>query len=692
VETGRIASPPFTINVDSIRFTVRGHDGQGGGRDENYVALVDNKTGNILRKTPAPGNDALQERKWDVAELKGRTVRFEAIDGNSDGAFAWLGVGQIDAGTDLSIDFRNGVPEDWKTTTEKLAHEGRKQIPVDSPIPFLVHEDSYTWIRENGSSHVRIGRQVKRLFVLGCTAPANRVLTTYGYLDLVYSDNTKDTFPLIYGYTLEGVYKMAGDYPSLQLLPVANGTQYALSIQPADKVIDRIELRRAAADLPRPRVSAITCELDKPVAEAELAEVALTSLASGPLNQTVQQWLSRHTLSSTSSPGSDVAQAVRQERGEPTSLASIQSIEAEPPVRFARTKISDEAFEAAAVSDIDGDGRKDIVSGNFWYSGPEFDKRHRFRSLVPTGGYHDSFHDYPMDVDGDGDVDIVTGGWFGGTLLWCENPGRASSGDWSVHEIGKTGAIETTRFWDVDGDGYVEIVPNAGGNVVFYRLDRDGTGKGKGRFTKHEVKLGGAGHGLGFGDINGDGRGDFVIPDGWLEAPDDVLHGEWKLHADFRLGSASVPILVHDVNRDGLADLIYGKAHGYGLFWVEQKPAKDGKTVWDTHPVDDKASQYHDMLLADLNGNGRMELVTGKRYHAHNGKDPGSADPLFVRYFVIQRPGLMTSHTVDFGSANEASGVGIYFWVEDIDGDGGPDIVAPGKEGLYLFRNLSVKR
>lgn len=562
VETGRIASPPFTINVDSIRFTVRGHDGQGGGRDQNYVALVDNKTGNILRKTPAPGNDALQEKSWDVAELKGRAVRFEAIDGNADGAFAWLGVGQIDAGTDLKIDFRNGLPKDWKTTSETSVQEGRQQVPMDSPIPFLVDEDSYTWIRDNGASHVRIGNQVKRLFVLGCTVPANRVLTTYGYLDLVYSDNTKDTIPLIYGYTLEGVYKVAGNYPSLQLLPVANGTQYALAIQPAEKVVDRIELRRAAADLPRPRVSAITCELDKPISESELAAgtVSLTPLPSKSFNPTVQQWLDRHTLPSSASPALELALAIRQERGEPTSLASVQNAEAEPPVRFARTKISDQAFEAAAVSDIDGDGQKDIVSGNFWYSGPEFDKRHQFRSLEPTSGYLDSFHDYPMDVDGDEDVDIVTGGWFGGTLLWCENPGRPSSGDWSVHEIGKTGAIETTRFWDVDGDGFVEIVPNAGGNVVFYRLDRDAAGKGKGRFTKHEVKMGGVGHGLGFGDINGDGRGDFVIPDGWLEAPEDALHGPWTLHPDFRLGSASVPILVHDVNEDGAADLIYGKA------------------------------------------------------------------------------------------------------------------------------------
>ncbi len=61
-QTGSIGSPPFVLSVEKIRFTIRGHDGREGGRDENFLVLLDNKTGNTLRKTHAPGNDALQER------------------------------------------------------------------------------------------------------------------------------------------------------------------------------------------------------------------------------------------------------------------------------------------------------------------------------------------------------------------------------------------------------------------------------------------------------------------------------------------------------------------------------------------------------------------------------------------------------------------------------------------------------
>ncbi len=694
-QTGSIGSPPFEIRVDAIRFTIRGHDGQGGGRGKNFVALVDNKTGKILRQTAAPGNDALQERSWDVGDLKGRTVRFEAVDGDADSAFAWLGVGQIDAGEALKVDFRHGMPDDWKTTNRSPNQSERAQMVMNNgAVPFLTYEDSYTWIPENGAVQIAIGAQVKRLFVLGCTVPANRVLGTYGYLDIVYGDDTKDQVPLVYGYTLEGAYKTSGNYTGLQLLPVGDGTQYMLSLQPSEKEIQRLELRRASPDTPRPRISAITCEMAVEIPEDELPNTSggFTRLQSRRMDTETRQWLDGHTILTGAAFPLDAAQAIRRERGVPATLAEVQQTEDRAPVTFDREKISAEAFEAASVCDVDMDGDEDIVSGNFWYSGPDFAKKSRFRSLEEMSGYHDSFHDYPMDVDGDGDADIVSGGWFGGTLLWCENPGPPfAAGNWQVHDIARTGAIETTRFWDVDGDGHVEIVPNAGGNVVFFRLNRDENGRGTGRFSRHVAKLGGCGHGLGFGDVNGDGRGDFVIPDGWLEAPADPLNGEWTYHAEFQLGSASVPILVHDVNEDGLADLIFGHAHGYGLYWAEQKKGDDGARIWEKHLIDGNASQYHDVMLADLNGDRRMELVTGKRYRAHNGNDPGSADPVFVRYFSFDRFGIFTPHTLDYGEAGTASGVGIYFWVDDVDKDGCPDIIAPGKEGLFLFRNRSAK-
>lgn len=685
-QTGEIGSPPFKLSVDRIHFTIRGHDGPGGGKNKNFAALVDNKTGKILRKTPAPGSDALQERQWDVADLKGRTVRFQLVDGDNAGAFAWLGVEKIEAGPELTIDFRKGMPKDWGTTASQLDSTPRRFLDLtDSPVPFRVFHDAFTWIPAQGSERVDVGCPVERIYLLGCTLPSGHPMQVYGNVELVYADQSRETIPLIYGYTLELSVKTATKCDAACVRPVGDGTRYLVAIQPKNAPLAHIELKRVQTEGPRPQISAITCQL----AASTQVPKTLQPLAAVKASPADTQWLDTHTIS-TASPGwLPVAYEIRRAHGAPASLADIQRLEEPAKLHFTRRKIADQPFEAASVCDIDGDGHKDIVSGDYWYAGPDFTKAYKFRTLDAVAGYRDSFHDYPMDVNGDGRIDIVTGGWFCKAVAWMENPKDVRNASaWTRHEIDQPGNVETTRFWDVDRDGQVEICPNAGDNVVFYRLVRDASGHGTAKFEKHIVKTGGCGHGLGFGDINGDGRGDFIIPKGWLEAPAKPLSGQWKLHEEFNLGDdASVPILVHDVNGDGLADLICGNAHDYGIFWLQQKREPDGSRTWIRHTIEDQSSQYHDMQLADLDGDGRPELVTGKRYYAHNGHDPGAEDPVFVRYFNIDKRGNFTQHTIDFGPAKTTSGAGIYFWVEDVNGDGRPDIVAPGKSGLYLFLN-----
>jgi hypothetical protein len=362
-------------------------------------------------------------------------------------------------------------------------------------------------------------------------------------------------------------------------------------------------------------------------------------------------------------------------------------------VRFERIKIADTPYEAASAFDVDKDGSVDIVSGEYWFGGPDFKTRHKICDVPQVNQYYDDFGDFPMDVDGDGYIDIVTGGWFGKNIRWRRNPEGKRIG-WQEQVIDNTGNCERPCFWDVDGDGFAEVVPNAGDKIAVYKLNRNSNGKGLGKFTKYMIKESGCGHGLGFGDINGDGRGDFVIPTGWLEAPAKLFEEEWKFHQDFTLSKyknrhASVPILVYDVDGDGLADLIYGEGHNYGLYWVKQAINPAGQRYWQHHIIDTEHSQYHDMRLADIDNDGQVELITGKRYHAHNGKDPGGNDPIGTYYFEINK-GKFESFTLDYGPAQTSSGVGIYFWVEDITGNGYKDIIAPGKEGLYLFKNMGL--
>ena len=89
------------------------------------------------------------------------------------------------------------------------------------------------------------------------------------------------------------------------------------------------------------------------------------------------------------------------------------------------------------------------------------------------------------------------------------------------------------------------------------------------------------------------------------------------------------------------------------------------------------------MRLYDIDGDGELELITGARYRAHNGNDPGENNPIGT-YIYKMNGGKFEKHTLEYGTPEEgASGVGIYFALHNTD------IVTPGKLGLHIFRRIS---
>jgi FG-GAP-like repeat len=351
-------------------------------------------------------------------------------------------------------------------------------------------------------------------------------------------------------------------------------------------------------------------------------------------------------------------------------------------IQWKKKLISHERFESAGVFDVNGDGKLEIVSGAYWYDKPDVATQHPVGQVAAFGEYYDDFSTIPMDVNGDGRLDFITGGWWGNSLRWRENPGDPNK-EWPEHIIAETGNVETTRAWDVDGDGHLEIVPNTPGRpLVVYKL------VGPREFAAHNIYDAPQGHGLGFGDVNGDGRGDFILHNGWLEAPADTYHGVWRLHQEFELGpGSSVPILVVDVNGDGVNELIVGQAHAYGLDWWEQKVRADGQRTWLKHPIDPFNSQYHDLIWADIDGDGACELITGKRFRAHCGHDAGEFDDVGIYYFKWNGESF-SKQIIDYGPAGIGKGCGIHFALADLSGHGRLDLVAPGKDGLYFYENL----
>ena len=361
-------------------------------------------------------------------------------------------------------------------------------------------------------------------------------------------------------------------------------------------------------------------------------------------------------------------------------LAWTASRPAEIP--FARHMIDPGAYETCAIGDINQDGRPDIVSGENWYEGPNWLK-HAFRSIEYGRNATEDLSDLLIDVNGDGYLDVVSSASHAKKLWWNENPGPAG-GIWKEHVIEEGHSIEFTFLVDLDNDGKArEVLPQWGGHdmkdpLAWFELKN-------GAFEKHVVSPRSYGHGIGVGDLNGDGRNDIITPLGWLEAPADPRSPNWKFHPEFDLVSTGY-IYVLDVNGDGRNDLVASMAHDYGVFWMENL----GGGAWKKHVIDDTWSQAHALTMGDLNGDGRPDFITGKRYMAHNGSDPGEREPLGIYWyeFLPGKDGSVewVKHIVDYGGR---AGAGMQIAVADLDGDGDLDFAAGGKSGLFVFENLT---
>jgi len=355
-------------------------------------------------------------------------------------------------------------------------------------------------------------------------------------------------------------------------------------------------------------------------------------------------------------------------------------------VEFVMHRVGSFRSEAIGVADFNGDGKLDIVAGAYVYLAPNW-KAVKIRSFPRKingegKGYIDDFMNLPLDVDEDGKIDVVSCGWFCKCVRWHKNTLGEGDSEWPETIADESGNYESGDLRDVDGDGKAREILAHTAATVWYEAAK--LPSGESGLTKHLVSDEEMSYGGGVGDVNGDGRPDILRPNAWFQAPADPREGEWKKHP-WSLGAKdggtdhTPQILVQDVNQDKRPDVITSNAHKHGIFWYEQLE-NDGEVTWKQHTIDDTWSQAHSLALADVNGDGNDDFVTGKRFFAHNGNDPDAHGELGVYWYELH-PGPKPKWTRHAISHGEGIGSGVNLCAVDLDEDGDVDILVTGKWG-----------
>lgn len=376
--------------------------------------------------------------------------------------------------------------------------------------------------------------------------------------------------------------------------------------------------------------------------------------------------------------------------------------------KFDRQELTNEYLsEGANFGDLNNDGKPDVVHGPYWWEGPELVKRHEIYPPVPQNrkGYSNNFFTWVYDFNGDGWNDLVSVGLPGSPAMLYINPGKDKIAEPATHWVAQKVldgiGNESPQFVNIVGDQQPELICNHLGKLGYATFDPK---KGADSWVWHPVS-GEIGeypfqHGLGVGDVNGDGRSDVIYKGGWYEQPASVEGDpEWQQHKYNFTGAGGADMFAYDIDGDGDNDVITSlQAHAYGLAWFEQVKDDGGITFKKHLIVGEKTEESpygilftepHTIALHDIDGDGLKDIITGKTYWSHHDRSPMWDAGAVVYWFKLVR-GKGGVDWVPFKADGEA-GVGRELIVGDLDGDKLPDIVVGGMKGANVLRHKVAK-
>lgn len=403
-------------------------------------------------------------------------------------------------------------------------------------------------------------------------------------------------------------------------------------------------------------------------------------------------------------------------------LASTSAAERKLLVHsFAKQQLTDEFWaEGAHFGDFNKDGHNDIASGPFWYEGPDFKKRNEFYpatqsfkvtrdgvektirgfegALSGKNAYSRNFLMFTGDYNSDGWTDIFVVGFPGEQSYWYENP-KGKEGHWKAHTVINVTDNESASVGDITGDGKADLYCASEGHYGFATVGEDPYKPWPFTRISPNNKYHKFTHGIGIGDVNGDGKMDLLEKDGWWEQPKSGAKGakEWAFHKQM-FGVGGSQMYAYDFDGDGDNDVLTALAgHGYGIAWFEHVK-ENGAIAFKNHTFINKEpkenrygvkfSQPHAIELFDMDNDGIKDIVTGKRFWAHGPDgDPEPNAPAVLYWFKTVRSGK--AGEVDFVpfQIDNDSGVGTQVVAGKVDKDEWPDVIVGNKKGTFFFKH-----
>lgn len=377
--------------------------------------------------------------------------------------------------------------------------------------------------------------------------------------------------------------------------------------------------------------------------------------------------------------------------------------------RFTIQRISDMYYSwAVDVADYNKDGNLDIAAGPYLYYGPSFTKRSEIFPAIAAGPSLEFAYNRVQDTydfNNDGWPDIISSAF--ATTLYI-NP-KGENRRWKSYSILPDARVgEVTALVDIDKDGKPELIYGANGHVRYAKPNENDPTQS---WIEYNVSEQGyhLAHGIGTGDINGDGRIDILNAVGWWEQP-EVLDSTktWKYHpvAFGRYGKRSGGIggsimAVYDANGNGLNDVVTNlNVHGFGLAWFEQKRNEKGEITFVQHMISDDYqfdnkggvtfSQAHGATFADIDGDGVKDYIVGKRYFTHldNFLDPDPyGAPVLYWYKTVRNKSAPGGAEFIPELIHNRSGVGSEINANDLDKNGTIDVITSTNNGTFIYWN-----